>query len=68
MFDFRTLEEDKKVLYSTDYFSGDYNHEFYIKKAIDDGSNKPKFYIRIYTRINGKLVSQGYIYFYLDYD
>ena len=68
MFDFRNLEEDKKVLYSTDYYSGDYSHELYIKKAIDDGSNKPKFYIRAYTRINGELVPQGYIYFYLDYE
>ena len=68
MFDFRALEEDKKVLYNTDYYSGDYSHEFYIKKAIDDGSNKPKFYIRAYTRINGELVPQGYIYFYLDYE
>ncbi len=68
MFDFRNLEEDKKVLYSTDYYSGDYSHELYIKKSIDDGSNKPKFYIRAYTRINGELVPQGYIYFYLDYE
>ncbi len=67
MFNFEGLEPDNKILYSTDYFSGDYNHEIYIKKAIDDGSNKPKFYIRVYTRINGELVPQGYIYFYLDY-
>ena len=62
------INEGDKLFYSDQYFSGDYNHEMYIKRANDDGSNKPKYYIRTYTRKNGELEEQGYIYFYLDYE
>ena len=62
------FKEGDKVFYSDEYFSGDFNHELYLKRSKDDGSNKPKFYISVYTRINGNLVQQGYIYFYLDYE
>lgn len=65
---FENLEEGNKVLYKKGYFSGDYNQDLYIKKAVDDGSNKPKFFISAYTSINGNLRQQGYIYFYLDYE
>ena len=34
--------------YSDNYFSGDYSQELYLKRSIDDGSNRPKFYISIY--------------------
>ena len=61
-----SLEFGDKFLYSDKYFSGDYNHELYIKKSIDDGSNKPKYFINAYSNINGELVRQGYVYFYLD--
>lgn len=62
------LENGSKILYSNGYFSGDYNQELYLKKAIDDGSNRPKFYISVHSNINGCLVQQGYLYFYLDYE
>lgn len=65
---FKNLEEGNKVLYREGFFSGDYNQDLYIKKSIDDGSNKPKFFISAYTTINGNLRQQGYIYFYLDYE
>ena len=61
------LDAGSKVLYSTGYFSGDYNQDLFIKKSIDDGSNKNKFYISACSSINGQLRQQGYLYFYLDY-
>ena len=60
------LETGDKFLYSDKYFSGDYNQELYIKRSEDDGSNKPKYFINAYSNINGEIVRQGYIYFYLD--
>lgn len=63
-----SLEIGNRTLYSTDYFSGNYNQELYLKRSVDDGSNKPKFYISAFTNINGKLKEQGYLYFYLDYE
>lgn len=62
------LEPGKRTLYSESYFSGEYSHEIYLKKAIDDASNKPKFYISIFSNINGTPTLQGYLYFYLDYE
>lgn len=62
------LEIGNKELYSTGYFSGEYNQDLYLKRAVDDGSNHPKFYIGAFTNINGELVRQGYLYFYLDYE
>lgn len=61
------LEIGNRVLYSDGYFSGDYNQTLYLKRSEDDGSNRPKFYISIFSNINGKLRQQGYLYFYLDY-
>lgn len=57
-----------KLLYSEEYFSGPYNHNIYLIRANDDGSNKPKFYIRATTIINGIEIIQGYLYFYLDFE
>ena len=65
---FESLDTGVKSTYSTDYFSGDYNHKIYLMKANDDGSHKPKFYIRATSNINGEEVIQGYMYFYLDFD
>lgn len=62
------LEIGNKILYSTGYFSGDYNQELYLKRTVDDGSNRPKFYISVVSNINGNLVQQGYLYFYLDFE
>lgn len=62
------LEEGEKKLYSTGYFSGEYNQDLYLKKANLDNSNKPKYYINVFTNIEGKLVEQGYLYFYLNYE
>ena len=60
------LKEDKNIVYSTDYQSGNSRHVLYLKKALDDGSGLPKFYINALTMIKGKLVRQGFIYFYVD--
>ncbi len=62
----KLVEGDKK-LYSTGYFSGEYNQDLYIKRSLDDSSNKPKYYISILSKMNGDLVIQGYLYFYLDH-
>lgn len=61
------LDEGTRYFYSDNYFSGEYNQELYLKKAVDDGSQRPKFYISVHSTINGTLKQQGYIYFYLDY-
>lgn len=66
--DLKNLEENKRILYSTEYFSGDYNHDLYLKKAKDDGSNKPKYYISAFSNINGVMTLLGYIYFYIDFE
>lgn len=65
---FKRLETGIRTPYSDNYFSGDYNHNIYLMKANDDGSNKPKYYLRATTKINGVEVIQGYMYFYIDYD
>lgn len=62
------LYAGKRTLYSSGYFSGDYNQELYLKRSIDDGSNRPKFYISVFSNINGNPVQQGYLYFYLDFE
>lgn len=62
-----SLDEKRKVLYSDSYFSGDYNQEMYLKRAVDDTTNMPKYYLSVWTNINGQLVQQGYLYFYLDF-
>ena len=40
------------LLYSSGYFSGEYSQDLYIKRANDDGSNRPKYYLNIFTNIN----------------
>lgn len=62
------LTEGEKKLYQDGFYSGEFNEDLYIKRSIDDGSNKPKYYISVYTKINGLLRQQGYLYFYLDYE
>lgn len=61
------LEVGNRILYSDGYFSGDYNQQLYLKRAAVDSSDKPRFYIRVYTNKKGELVQQGYLYFYLNY-
>lgn len=58
----------ERRFYSGGYFSGEYNQEVYIKRSEDDGSGRPKFYMGVYSLINGRFVQQGYLYFYLDKD
>lgn len=60
------LETDKRILYSDSYFSGIYNQKLFIKKSIDDGIHKDKFFISVWTNIDDNLIKQGHIYFYLD--
>lgn len=62
------LEVGKRTFYSNDYYSGEYLQEIFLKRAIDDGSNRPKFYISIFSNINGTPIQQGYLYFYLDFE
>lgn len=61
------LEAGERKLYSTGYFSGDYNQDLYLKKTAKDASNKEKFYINVFSKIDEKLVDQGYLYFYLNF-
>lgn len=65
---FENFHSGDKILYMDNCFSGNYNQQLYIKKSVDDGSNRPKFYISAVSNINGTLVQQGYIYFYLDFE
>lgn len=65
---FEKLDTRVKSPYSSDYYSGDFNHNIYLMRATDDGSNRSKFYLRATTNINGEEVIQGYMYFYLDFD
>jgi len=61
------LNDGDKLLYEEGFFSGEYNQDLYLKKAIDDGSHRPKYYISACSLINGVLVQQGYLYFFLDH-
>lgn len=54
-------------LYQTNLYSGNFNQDMYLKRAKDDTTSLPKFYLSIYANINGTLVLQGYLYFYLDF-
>ena len=60
------MQHGEKKLYDDNFFSGDYNQEIYLKKSFDDGSHKDKYYLEVYSKINGIYVMQGYIYFYLN--
>lgn len=63
-----SMEVGKNYLYSGGLFSAGYNQELYLKKAKDDGSHKNKYYIIAATHSCGKIIEQGYLYFYLDFD
>lgn len=62
------LDIGDSILYSSNYFSGNYNHDLYIKRVISNEGEKPKYYINLFTKINGEWIRQGYLYFYLDHD
>ena len=62
------LEVGDSLLYSSNYFSGNYNQELHIKRAINNDNENSKYYINVYSKINGEMVRQGYIYFYLDHE
>ncbi len=61
------LNEGESTLYKDGFFSGDFNQDLYLKKSKMDVSNRPKYVLRVYSKINGELVLQGYLYFFLDY-
>ena len=54
------------ITYATGFFSGEYDQELHLKRAKGEVSELPKYFIGVYSRINGQLVRQGYLYFYLD--
>lgn len=62
----RLQEGDKKVI-SNNFFSGDFRQDLVLKKSKDDGSHKDKYYLELYSKVNGLYRQQAYIYFYLDY-
>lgn len=64
----KKIEIGDSVLYSDKYFSGDYNQELFIKRAVSNDNEDNKYYINVYSIINGELVRQGYLYFYLDHE
>ena len=64
----RKLPEGERTLYQDNVFSGDFSQSIFLKKANDDGSNRPKYYISAFSPIDGELRMQGYLYFYLDYE
>lgn len=62
------LPEGERQIYKDGFFSGDYNQDLYLKKSVMDESNRPKFFLSVFSKINGELVQQGYLYFFLDYE
>lgn len=64
----KNMDIDSSILYADNYFSCDYNHIIYLKRVPVDSNNKPKFYLNIYTVVDGKLLKQGYLYFYIDFE
>jgi hypothetical protein len=66
MSEYEKLHKGDRKLYSEGYFSGDFNQDVYIKKSVDDGSHKDKYYLELYSNINGIYTLQGYVYFYLN--
>ena len=63
---FKNIPEGDRILYKDNVFSGDYDQQLFVKRAVDDGSNRPKFYISAFSPKDGDLSMQGYMYFYLD--
>lgn len=54
-----------RIVYETGYFSGDFNHIIYLKKAVDS-TDDDKYYLDVRTIINGQEIQQAFLYFYLD--
>lgn len=63
----KKLEVGEAILYSDCCFSGEYNQQLFIKKALSNENENDKYYINVYSTIDGRVVRQGYIYFYLDH-
>lgn len=61
------LEPGKSIVYGDGFFSGDYNQTLSLKHAKEGTSGKPQFILTALSIVNGKVVQQGYIYFYLNY-
>lgn len=64
----KTMDIGSTLLYSDSYFSDNYNQILYLKKVPYDTTNRDKFYLNIYANINGNMVQQGFLYFYMDFD
>jgi len=60
------LQQGEKKLYHSNFFSGDYKQDMIIMKSKDDGSHKDKYYLELYSYVNGIYTMQAYIYFYLE--
>ena len=61
------LSHGERMLYGDGYFSGDYNQTLVLRRSKEGTQKREEFYLSILSRINGKTIQQGYIYFYLDY-
>ena len=57
------LQQGEKKLYHSNFFSGDYKQDMIIMKSKDDGSHKDKYYLELYSYVNGIYTMQAYIYF-----
>ena len=64
----KNIPEGERILYKDNIFSGNYDQSIFLKKANDDGSHRPKYYISAFSPKDGMLSMQGYLYFYLDYE
>ena len=69
MENFEKLEEGQKVLFEEGFYSGQYDQDIYIRKAIHDNNSPvkmPIFFISAVSMIDGHLTEQAHLYFYLD--
>ena len=60
------MQPKEKALYKEGFFSGDYNQDLVLKRAVAGEKELPKYYICAMSNINGVMTIQGYIYFYMD--
>ena len=64
----KNIDIGNSLLYADNYFSNDYQHILYLKRVPNDANNKHKFYMNVYSFIDGELIHQGYLYFYIDFN
>lgn len=61
-----SLKHGDSILYDSNLFSENYNQVLYLKKSATDSSDRSKYYLNIFSNVNGTPIRQGFIYFYLD--